>query len=237
MYSTLTLQRTADFAKMHVANSPLMFQSNTYGDPLFCMADSVRQFILAPPFAWRWNRSQASATLVQGQQDFQISLSDFGWLEKGIYIDPSGATFELKVQETLGQESSQSQPNAIATVNDDGQNITFRVFPPPPDNCTVNLIYQKAAGTFKSPADTWEPIPDWLSYLIFQGMKWQTYEYKDDPRAITAAQLFVKQVLSANEGLTDSQKSLFIPELAYMQKTQTSMMRKSQLGDAARGLL
>lgn len=234
--STIALQRTADFAKMHVANSPLMFQSNTYGDPLFTMADWVRQFILSAPFAWRWNRSQVSATLVQGQQDFTLSIPDFGWLEKGVYIDPTGATYELQSKETLSQESSQSQPTSIATVNDDGENVTFRVFPPPPDGCTIGVIYQKQAGTFQSAADTWAPIPDWLSYLYTSGLVAKTYEYKDDARAFPAMQMFVRQVLAANDGLTDAQKSLFLPEMVNMQRTQTSVMRKSQLGDTARGL-
>jgi hypothetical protein len=233
--STIALQRTADFAKMHVANSPLMFQSNTAGDPLYTMADSVRQFIVAPPFAWRWNRSQVSATLVQGQQDFTVSIADFGWLEKGVYIDPTGATFELQAVETLGQEASQSQPTSIAVVDDSEASITFRVFPPPPNGCTVNIVYQKCVGLFQSMADTWAPVPDWMYYLVVQGMKWQVYEYKDDPRAFAAQQIFLRQVIAANAGLSDTQVNIFLSGINGA-KTQQTAMQSSAIGRQARGL-
>ena len=237
MSSTITLQRTADFIRGHVSGTPVQFSSNSAGDPLFMMADRVRQFILAPPFAWRWNRAQTSSPLTQGQQDITLSVPDFGWLEKGIYTDSTAATWELEVQDSLSQEVQQNQPRYISTLlDDDNSNLTFRISPPPNDSGTVNIIYQKATPVFSSVAETWAPIPDWLYYLCTQGMLAEVYEYKNDPRMVAALQIFVKQVIAANAGLSDTQISLFMGELMYAPRTQAKELQTSQMGRQGRGL-
>jgi len=88
--STIQLQRTIQRSQQYARLEPLLFAANTYNDPAFSNADWVMQTILAPPFAWRWNRtvegtpSVPAFTTVVGQSDYKVSLPNFGWLEKAV---------------------------------------------------------------------------------------------------------------------------------------------------------
>ena len=55
--STIQLARTIARSSQYARLEPLLFAANTYNDPAFSNADWVKQTILAPPFAWRWNRT------------------------------------------------------------------------------------------------------------------------------------------------------------------------------------
>lgn len=80
MSSTIKLGQTVTLATKYIYNSPLLYSND--GELAFRMGDFVRQFILGPPFAWRWNRGFYSFDTVVGQTDYTLPLSDFGWLEK-----------------------------------------------------------------------------------------------------------------------------------------------------------
>ena len=168
MPSTITLERTIDLTQRYIRLAPLTFVGQ--GDPAFSGADSVRQFILSPPFTWRWNRQiLAPITCVTGQQDYKISIPNFGWMEKAVLNFPvsqgnSAQAVELEVKLNLGLETVNNQPTQIAAIGDDNNgNITFRLSPPPDTNYTVNIVYQMSPPLFQSTQDTWAPIPDYLS--------------------------------------------------------------------------
>jgi len=237
--STITLERTVIHVQRFIRNAPLTTIND--GDPAFLSADWVRQFILAPPFAWRWNRAYVSpVTCAIGVSDYLVNLPDFGWLEKAWLNFPMvnnqpGHSVELKVELVVAGDNLNNQPTTItANLDDDNGNITFRLFPPPDTPYTLNIIYQKAAPKFSAMSQTWNPVPDYLSYLYTQGFKALAYEWFDDERYPFTMQQFLRQVVAANDGLTETEKSLFLAERFIVQNEGQNMMATSQLARSAR---
>lgn len=213
MPSTNSLNRTINYASIHVGTRPVIGVGNFTNEPAFTIGDWVRQFILAPPFAWRWNRNTTSIPIVANTQDYSKLLVDFGWLEEASINDGSGNIFQLKNRLNLSEESVQNRPIEIAArLDDDTGNITFRLFPIPEKNYTLNISYQKSSPIFLNLTDTWSPIPDYFSYLINQGFLAKVYEFCNDERFLPTMQLFVRQVVAANNGLDETQLNIFLAD-------------------------
>jgi hypothetical protein len=217
--STIQLARTIARSSQYARLEPLTFTDNPYNDPAFSNADWVMQTILAPPFAWRWNRTSggnpSAPTFVTeiGVTDYETNLPNFGWLEKATLYDPTSgyAALELQVELIKAQETNPIQPQRIATQYDDGQgNITFRLFGSPDQIYNVVIEYQNASKLFTAPTQTWDPIPDYLSYIFNTGFDYRTFEYLGDPRSQTSGQLFFQSLAQVAEGLSESQKNLWL---------------------------
>jgi hypothetical protein len=233
--STNTIGRTINVAQNFVRNAPLTFSGTN--DPAFTIGDWVRQFMLSPPFAWRWNRATATFTTVAGQQDYEEPLGQFGWLEKATVTDSTNAVHELEVVLNLSEETQQNLPTRIAARLDDGNgNITFRLMPPPDRIYVVTLTYQLACPLFKTTADTWAPIPDYFSNLYNSGFMAKTYEYINDSRYGAMLTTFLRQVIAANGALTDSQVNIFLADQVNSATTQQSVVQNTQMGRQGRGL-
>jgi len=222
MASTIQLQRTINRSSQFIRLAPLTFASNTSNDPAFSNADWVMQTILAPPFAWRWNRNSnatpTAPTFVTspGVSDYSVSLPNFGWIEKAVGYDVADGfrAFELQVGLVSGGESLQNEPARIAAqYDDDNGNITFRLFPPPDDK-TYNIVveWQKAAPLFTSATQTWAPIPDYMSYVYNMGFDALSFQYMNDPRFGGTMQLFYTELANMSEGLTESQKNIWLQD-------------------------
>ena len=218
MASTIQLQRTINLAQQFLRLSPLTFAANAANDPAFSNADWVLQTILAPPFAWRWNRNSALPTAptfstIIGQSNYTVSLPTFGWIEKATGYDPNNGyrAFELLNELIVAGETLPNEPTRIAAVlDDDAGNITFRLFPPPDRVYNIVVEWQGAAQLFTALTQTWDPIPDYLSYLYNEGFQAKAYEYSNDPRFQTAMQLFITDLAAASEGLSETQKNLWV---------------------------
>lgn len=283
-----SLQRSIEFCQTFTQIRPYTGVGNFATAPLepaLSIGDWVRQFMLSPPFAWRWNRNhtsfavhpaktsvvntsatavtwvsgdvfvtgtgwvglnisinglyytvasvttshvlvlsqnagtQTGVTQVVGGQDYIVALSDFGWPEKASITD--GATFskELVINPDLAQDVAAGETANISPVADDGSgNITFRLMPPPSSAWTVQLDYQMASSSFAAMADSWTPIPNYLSYLYNQGCLYKCYEMGSDERMTQAFQIFLRNLIAANNGLTDSQVNLFMADRIAMQR-------------------
>jgi|HubBroStandDraft_1064217.scaffolds.fasta_scaffold15954_2 hypothetical protein len=236
--STNTIGRTINVAQNFVRNAPLTFSGTN--DPAFTIGDWVRQFILGPPFAWRWNRAVSTFTTTAGQQDYEESIGEFGWLEKATVTDNTvspAVVHELDVVLNLSEETIQNLPTRIAPRLDDGNgNITFRIMPPPDRVYTVTLTYQLAAGLFKTTNDTWAPIPDYFSHLYNTGFMAKSYEYINDSRFGPMLTTFLRQVIAANGALSDSQINIFLADQINAATTQQSALQNTQMGRQGRGL-
>ena len=192
----------------------------TSSDPAFSNADWVMQTILAPPFAWRWNRVGASPsvptfTTIVGITDYQVSLANFGWIEKAVAYDPNAGYSAYELQNELVQ-GAETLPNQLARIsaqydNDAGQ-ITFRLFPAPDQIYNVVVEYQKSAPLFTSLTQTWSPIPDYLSYVYNEGFIAKGYEYFGDPRYASAMQSFLTNLVGVSGGLNASQKNIWLED-------------------------
>src|SRR2546421_13041800 len=100
-------------AQVYIRNAPLTFTTPTGIDLALLAGDWVRQFILSPPFAWRWNRSVTTFATVAGTQDYVKALSNFGWLEKAS-ITNAGVVQELEIKLNLAEDAVQNQPVFIS---------------------------------------------------------------------------------------------------------------------------
>lgn len=211
MASTIPLQRSVTLASSFIRYAPLTMSAN---DPALSNADWVRQFILSPPFAWRWNRVEVpTITTVVGQSDYSVSLASFGWIEKAVLFYPNNGNIaqELEVENNLAPETVPNLPLKIAAqLDDDAGNITFRLSPTPDQIYNLTVITQKASPTFAALTDMWSPLPDYISNVYNQGFLFKTFEYMNDPRAQEAYQIFMQSLIAVNMGLTDDQKSIFL---------------------------
>jgi hypothetical protein len=191
-------------------------------DPALSNADWVRQFILSPPFAWRWNRVEVPTIRTQiGVSDYQVSLPSFGWIEKAVLFYPENGNIaqELEVENNLAPETVPNLPLKIAAqLDDDAGNITFRLSPAPDVAYNLSVITQKAAPTFVSLSDFWSPLPDFMSNVYNEGFLYRTFEYMNDPRTQEAYQIFMQSLIAINMGLTDDQKSIFLGDRLNKQR-------------------
>jgi|HubBroStandDraft_3_1064219.scaffolds.fasta_scaffold69096_3 hypothetical protein len=228
-------------ATIYIRNAPMTFPTYTSPNDLALLAgDWVRQFMLSPPFAWRWNRTVTSFNTIAGQQDYPEVLSTFGWIEKANLVDNTQApavAVELQTRLNLSLETQTSQPVSVSPYldNNDGT-ITFRLFPVPDKIYTVTINSQNAAPTFVSLNDLWTPIPDYLSYVYQQGFLAKAYEYFADERFSEAMQLFIKQTIAANTGLDETEVNLFLGERLITTRQAASMQQNIQLGNQGRAL-
>lgn len=216
--STIQLSRTIARSSQYARLEPLTFASNINNDPAFSNADWVKQTILSPPFAWRWNRtiegspSAPAFATTPGDSDYTVNLPNFGWLEKAVLYDPHSGyvATELQVELLKGEDTNPTVPQRIAAQFDDLEgNITFRIFPSPDQIYNVCLVYQNAATLFTSTTQTWSPIPDYMSYVYNDGFDFKTFTYLGDPRAQLSGQNFYQSLAAMSEGLNESQKNLW----------------------------
>ena len=103
--------------------------------------------VLAPPFAWQWNRNTKTFATVAGTTDYTVAMSDFGWLEKAqinnATLNPTD--YELTIYPLLSSSGSQARPDKITVFSDDNAgNYIFRLMSVPDLVYTVTLTYQKA---------------------------------------------------------------------------------------------
>lgn len=240
MSSTIPLSRTIGLAQNFVRNAPLTIGSAN--DPALSNADWVLQFMLAAPFAWPWNRKKSTFTCIANPatQDYVVAVSDFGWLERAAIQDnteSNNPTKELTVCLSLTEEGQIGQPVRIAPIYDDGAgNITFRLFPVPDKTYVVTFDYQAAAPLFTGTSQFWAPVPDRMSFLYNQGFLAKSYEYLGDDRFAVAMQLFLRQVIAANQGLDETQTNLFLADRMNSAREQQETLGSAQSGRQGRGM-
>lgn len=164
----------------------------------------------------------------------------FGWIETTSVYDVSGTTpiwKEMESQLCLGYGTEQSRPRFIAAQGDDGNgNITFRLSPAPDQAYPIAVTMQQKASLFTATTQTWAPIPDEFSHIYNWGFLSLMWLFADDPRFGTANQKFVSQILGTSEGLTETERNIFLQNWeAITGQPLSNQMAKSQ-GFQARGL-
>jgi hypothetical protein len=170
-------------------------------------------------------------------QTYIINIPTFGWIEHASLQDISSSTpgwFEIQSKLSLAKDSSVARPRYISAHTDDNAgNIGF-VFMPVPDLAyPVNIHIQQKAPLVTSINDTWAPIPDEYSYIYNWGFLALMYMFADDPRFQMANQKFVAHLLASNEGLTETERNMFLNNWGEISGTEVF---RAQQGGQARGL-
>jgi len=192
-------------------------------EPAMTSANTVVSLMTNAPFTWPWNRSISTQLLTQGTQDYAISISNFGFLEKctisiGAGSPPTTIVPTLVELDTvlntrpLGLTSQSGRPNAVAVqYTSAGTSATFRFSPNPDQAYNATLIFQRTPTAFTATAQDWLTqcgIP--YSYMdIFNPLFLsEMFQFSNDnERAVMYRQRGMAALLSKSEGLSQMQKS------------------------------
>lgn len=199
-----------------------------------------------------WNHTKGGTTLESthggtavwtnlGSIGVSVSPSyAFGWIETVAAFDTLAATpkwFEINSKIVLSSDSAQSRPRYIAAQGDDGNgNITFRMMPVPNAAYPVVLTLQQKPPLFTTLYQTWAPVPDEYSRIYNWGFLSLMYLFADDPRFQMANGKFISQLLGANEGLTETQRNIFLQNWNAITGQPISNQDDVQQGTQARGM-
>ena len=208
MASTIQLQSTVNWA-----SSFIDFKVPTIGannEPSITSANVVMQTILGPPFRWNWNRNNVVFPTVVGTQDYAITVGIDGAIVTFGFIEAASATI--------------------------AGTITFRFLPVPDAIYTVSVQFQKKVpALFAALATTWTPIPDQYAYIYNYGLLALTMAYDDDPRFPLFNQKFIAHLLGAQQGLSETERNLFIDTWNLIARQEALMGIKTQQGRMALG--
>lgn len=144
------------------------------------------------------------------------TVYSFGWIESTSVQDTNPVTSQFEWKEInskigLGLDSAQSLPNNVsAQFEDSNGNITFRLMPVPDKAYPVAITMQQKAPVMVGMPSTWTPVPDGFSRIYNWGFLALMYMYADDNRFTVANQKFISNLLSTNEGLTETEVNIFL---------------------------
>jgi hypothetical protein len=234
--STITLVQSMEFCKKFVFNRQLSL--GDFKEPLLTSANIIYQTILGPPFAWRWNRQIVTFNTIVGQQDYVVP-SNFGWIENASVQDTSASPnkwFEMEPKIDLALNTNQSRPlNVAAQFDDLAGNITFRLMPNPDRVYPISITVQQKAALFSSLNATWSPIPDEYSHIYQTGLLALMFMFADDPRFGTMNQKFVAHLLGAAQGLSDTERNIFLNNWMAVTGQPVLNQMNMQQGSSVRG--
>jgi len=169
-----------------------------------------------------------------------VSISNAGTLSltSDSGVAASGKIFEIPVRnsEPFSESLDAQQPGSISVQgNDNAGNISIRTMGVPDQGYQLILTFQKFPALFTSTAGTWAPIPDYLSYVYQKGFTALAMEYFDDPRAQQEKLAFAASLLSIAEGLTETEKNIFLAPYLTNTNQQNAAGIRTQQGNQARG--
>jgi hypothetical protein len=227
MASTINLQATVTWSLPYIDYQPLTIGGP---DPAVTNANLVKQTMLGPPFTWPWNRVEsAPIDCVAETQDYVAALDDFGFIEMA-WVEFDGDIKEVKNKRTISKDGTFGRPEFIAAqLDDNAGNITFRLMPCPDKAYVLTVVYQRKASKVLSLAGLWSPIPDELSYIFNYGFLALGMPLTDDPQFQTFNDRFIAHLLSAQDGLDEMQRNIFIANwLDVTKQIQRSGMQAQQ---------
>jgi hypothetical protein len=212
------------------------------GEPAITAANLTKQTMLGAPFKWPWNRgtfhTELDATQTTWQQDQTFELDDFGFLERIWLTDPgTGKVNEItNIAQSLAAESAIKRPSSAAMqlVDTDGF-VSLRLNTLPDLAYLIDGCYQSAPVLMTSLANTWNPIPDHLSYIYDWGFLGFVSLLTKDSRAPIFLGKFTSHLLGAQDGLTALQRNIFLGNFLDLMNQQGREQLATQQGTQARG--
>lgn len=195
-----TVQDVVSWAQTFVRLLPVSGVGGSSYEPALSLANQVQQTILAPPFAWNWNRAVTTFPTVSGTQDYvQSGIANLAWLERASLQSGSSDLPSLEVAPVLDAAQTTGHPTHIAAILNGSGGVTFRLFPTPDAVYTVAISYQIQAPNITALTSTWA-VPDYLAHLYRQGMLAGFLGYADDQRAPLEYQKFLQLTMVASTG-------------------------------------
>lgn len=167
------------------------------------------------------------------------SSYSLAWIENSSVQDTVQGNTDWKEMSSkivLGLESKQSRPMYIAAQFDDGLgNITFRLMGTPDKAYPVAITLQQKPPLFTKTSQTWAPIPDEYSHIYNWGFLSMMWLFADDARFQMANAKFIAGLLSAHQGLDQTQLNIFLQSWQALTGQPISNQISLQQGVQARG--
>jgi hypothetical protein len=208
MPATRNIMSSALFALPFLGYQPVNVSNN---EPALTAANLTKQTILGPPFSWPWNRATFQFEINSDSQDYEVSIPNWGFVEKVWVTDENDNVTEIKVRLSLAAESHIQRPQSISVQNQNGDGtVIFRMNAIPDQAYTVNGFYQQAPILMTSLAAAWSPIPDFLGYIYDWGFLSTVAMLTKDARFPIFGQKFTSHLLGAQGGLTATQRNIFL---------------------------
>jgi hypothetical protein len=232
-----TLAQSIAWASPYVQGLPLAAWGP--GEPAVTIASMIRSIILSAPFTWNFNRAEdTSTTLSIGLQDYTLSISSFGFLEKASLLDPTNSTWfeipDVKNNSALAKSNTKARPQVISAQNGTGPVLRFSAVP---DKAyQLAITYQKEAVLFTATTDSWGPLPDSFMMIYNNLFLGEILADADDQRSQVYRQRGVAMLLAKAEGLSETDKQTFAQQ--YIQHGVGIMVpgMKAQQAVQARGV-
>jgi hypothetical protein len=171
------------------------------------------------------------------------TIYNFDWIETASVQAMNANTCqaewkEISVKMNLALDSAQSRPHDVsAQYQDANGNITFRLMPAPDKAYPVVLSIQQKPPVIDSLNNTWAPIPDEYSRLYNWGFLSLAYLYADDARFTAANQKFIAALLSTSQGLTQSERNVWLNNWQAITGVPIENMSRTQQGFQGRSNL
>ena len=235
MASTKKLQSTVTWTRPLLKGQPLDISNM---EPAVTFANMTLGTILAPPFAWPWNRQETTVQLIPGQCDYTVTLPAFGFLEDQWLQDPSGAVHPLNgaLKLPLAPSNMNRQPTRLAAQMVGAGTIRLRTDARPDKPYTLGLTYQQTAPVLQSLGDTLAPLPDELGYLFEYGFLTLSSLLVSDARFPIYEKYFIGKLLAQQSGLDEQSVNIFMGNWQSLTKTIARTQSSVQLGTAGRNV-
>ena len=211
----------------------------TSNQPIIGIANIVRNIILSAPMVWDFNRVEnSSTTLTANTQDYTLSVSDFGYLERASVQDPVTSKWyeipDVRNNSALAKSSTPvARPQVICVQN--GTGPVFRFSAVPDQNYPLAFVYQKNSVQFTATTDQWAPIPDSYSDIYNNMCLGYYMDSCQDPRAPQYIQRGIASLLARQSGLSEMDKAIFAQMYMNFDAAQMAQSIGTQQGKQAQG--
>jgi len=235
MSVSLTLQNSINFIRPYLKNQPVTV---IVQEPGLQAANLVLQILTKAPLRWRWNRRTFTFQTIASTPttDYLVPLPDFGFMETQWLVDPTGNLHQLTGALSLAVDANTTRPTQISAQYDDGLgNITFRLKNTPDLIYTVNGDYQRKPPLLDSFAKCWDVVPDDFAHCYHLGYLTFLSLLVNDSRFPIFERWFLAQILSAQDGLDDQARDIFMQNWTQGLRTMQRSAGMGQSGSAARG--
>lgn len=136
---------------------------------------------------------------------------NFGWIENASVQDPTSSKWiQISNKVDLALDAAQSRPQNISAELIGTLGVTFRMMPVPDKAYPVAITLQQSIPLITSLNATWGPIPDDLGYVYNVGLLSYMYEFSKMTEWVGARQRFIASLLGAAEGLSETEKNIFL---------------------------
>ena len=234
MPSTLTINNAIVYAQTLIKNQPLNVNNL---EPALTMANTVLQRMLGSPFVWRFNRGTLSIQINQtAGPDYTMYLPNLGRIERQWLVDNANTIHDLSGEVEMAKVSSVRRPVKVAPVYDDNAgNITFRFNSVPDQPYTAWFDYQQKAPLLTGYGDTFSPVPDEFGYLFNKGFLSEAAQLVNDSRFELWRREYVYGILSAQDGLDEQAKSIFLAQMLNDGRSAFRSQSAGKMGADGRG--